>query len=157
MGTQETLCCAPTQARHSHHNQSRNQNQNENTSNNRRRIEENNNGPYRQRFRPQNSHNGNTYTSNIIHTTATPRITTTKQHQTTKDNSQNTTAVLDRHIFPPLFHHRNAQLHNVQTICTMLTTTTNTHMKMKTNSIRIIMTSTTPTITRIPKTPTTNP
>ena len=59
MGTQDTLGRALIQARRSHHNQSRNQNQNENTSNNRRRIEENNNGSYRQRFRPQNSHNGN--------------------------------------------------------------------------------------------------
>ena len=60
MGTQETLCRTLTQARRSHHNQSRNQNQNENTSNNQRRIEENNNGSYRQHFRLQNSHNRNT-------------------------------------------------------------------------------------------------
>ena len=59
MGTQETLCRALTQACHSHHNQSRNQNQNKNTSNNCCRIEENNNGPYRQHFRLENSHNGN--------------------------------------------------------------------------------------------------
>ena len=60
MGTQETLRRALTQARHSHHNQSRNQNQNKNTSNNCHQIEENNNRQYHQRFRPQNSHNGNT-------------------------------------------------------------------------------------------------
>ena len=157
MGTQETLRRALTQARRSQNNQSRIQSQNENTPNQRRRIEENNNGPYRQRFRPQNSHNGNT--RNFQHHPYY-RNTTNNNNQATSNNRGQQPECNRRagqtHL-PPLFHHRNVRLCNVQTICTTPTTTTITHMKMKMSSIKIIMNPTTPSITRIMKTPTNNP
>ena len=83
MGTQETLRRTLTQARRLQNNQSCIQSPNENTPNQRRRIEENNNGPYRQRFQPQNPHNGNT--RNFQHHPYY-RNTANNNNQTTSNN-----------------------------------------------------------------------